>query len=253
MAGLKDLAELEGSIHINMHDPFNGFGPINLTDLGVVPRENLLNALLDDDITGPNGRFPTNLTGGLKGRGHPLGATGMIQIVENHQLLKKGDFKAAISHSIGGPINNNVVILLETEKHLQHRKRKHYQPIPRPTLGSSKPASVNLETILGKDNKCSVKLVSKTSKHDYRSGKEEKSLLLFSKKFNGKRYRFLVGVDPEMAAPLQGLEAGDRIQMERFNGELRVNDVPIRRFYKKTIEGMVDMADTAIRHLRRKK
>jgi acetyl-CoA C-acetyltransferase len=56
-----------------------------------------------------------------------------------------------------------------------------------------------------------------------------------------------------MAAPLQGLETGDRIQMERFNGELRVNDVPIRRFYKKTIEGMVDMADIAIRHLRRKK
>ncbi|WP_321369163.1 thiolase family protein [uncultured Desulfuromusa sp.] len=253
MAGLKNLAELEGSVHINMHDPFNGFGPINLADLGVVSRDNLLDALLDDDITGPNGRFPTNLTGGLKGRGHPLGATGMIQIVENHQLLKNGDFKAAISHSIGGPINNNVVILLETEEHLQHRKISPYRSIPKPPLGTLKPANINLETILGKENKCSVKLVAKTSKHDYRSGAEEKSLLLFSKKFNGKKYRFLIGVDPEIAEPLQNLKAGDKIQMERLNGELRVNDVPIRRFYRKTIEGMVDMADTAFRHLRRKK
>jgi hypothetical protein len=253
MAGLKNLTELEGSVHINMHDPFNGFGPINLADLGVVSRENLLSALLDDDLTGPNGRFPTNLTGGLKGRGHPLGATGMIQIVENHQLLIKGDFKAAISHSIGGPINNNVVILLETEEHLQHRKKNHYQPTPRPTLGRLKPSSISLETILGKDNKCSVKLVAKTTKHDYRNGEEEKSLLLFSKRIDGERYRFLIGVGPKMAAPLQGLKPGDKIQMERLNGELRVNDVPIRRFYKKTIEGMVDMADTAFRHLRRKK
>ena len=253
MAGLKNLGALEGKIHINMHDPFNGFGPINLVDLGIVPRQNLLNALLDDDLTGPHGRFPTNLTGGLKGRGHPLGATGMIQIVENHQLLKKGNFKAALSHSIGGPINNNVVILLEAEEHLQCRKISHYQPTPRPTLGRLKPTGMNLETILGKDNKCSVKLVTKTSKHDYRNGNEEKSLLLFSKKFEGKRYRFLIGVDPKKAAPLRGLEPGDKIQMEKFNGELRVNDVPIRRFYKKTIEGMVDMADTAFRHLRRKK
>ncbi|MFK5927103.1 MAG: hypothetical protein QM483_10775, partial [Desulfuromusa sp.] len=164
-----------------------------------------------------------------------------------------GDFKAALSHSIGGPINNNVVILLETEDYLQHRRISPHQSATRPTLGSLKPASVNLETILGKENKCSVKLVAKTSKHDYRSGDEERSLLLFSKKFEGKKYRFLIGVDPKMAAPLQDLEPGDKIQMEKFNGELRVNDVPIRRFYKKTIEGMVEMADTAFRHLRRKK
>ncbi|MDX2481075.1 MAG: hypothetical protein QNK24_12170 [Desulfuromusa sp.] len=49
------------------------------------------------------------------------------------------------------------------------------------------------------------------------------------------------------------LQAGNKIQLQKINGELRVNDVPIRRFYKKTIEGMVEMADTAFRHLRRKK
>ena len=253
MAGLKDLHELEGSIHINMHDPFNGFGPINLVDLGVVPREKLLDGLLDDELTGPDGRFPTNLTGGLKGRGHPLGATGMVQIVENHQMLKRGDFQSALSHSIGGPINNNVVILLETVNHFQQRKFTPYHPTERPPLGKLKPVQINLETILGKDLKCSAKLLAKTSKFDFQTGEPQKTLLLFSKKHKGEKYRFLIGVDPGAAEPLEKLGAGDRIQLQKFNGELRVNDVPIRRFYRKSIEGMVEMADTAFRHLRRKK
>lgn len=253
MAGLKNLRKLEGSIHINMHDPFNGFGPINLVDLGVVPREKLLDGLLDDEITGPNGRFPTNLTGGLKGRGHPLGATGMVQIVENHQLLRNGDFHAGLSHSIGGPINNNVVVLLETEKSYQKREVKPYRPTEKPPLGKLKPADINLETILGKDHKCSAKLLTKTSQFDYQTGKPLKTLLLFSAKYKSEKYRFLIGVDPQIAAPLEGLNSGDKIRLQKFDGELRVNDIPIRRFYKKTIEGMVEMADTAFRHLRRKK
>lgn len=253
MAGLNDLKTLEGKIHINMHDPFNGFGPINLVDLGLVSRKNLLEALLDDSLTGPNGQFPTNLTGGLKGRGHPLGATGMIQIVENHHLLLEGNFKAALSHSIGGPINNNVVILLENEDHFKRRKFVPYKPSARPALGQMKSSDISLEAILGKDNKCSAKLIAKTSKHDYRNGKELRSLLLFSKKFGGTKYRFLIGVDPQSSSSMHDLTAGDKIQLQRINGDLRVNDAPIRRFYKKTIEGMVDMADSAFKHLRRKK
>ena len=117
MAGLREIRSLAGKLHVNMHDPFNGFGSINLVDLGIVPRSRLQDALLDDDLTGEHGRFPTNLTGGLKGRGHPLGATGLIQVVENHRLILGGRFRAGLSHSIGGPINNNVVILLEETRH----------------------------------------------------------------------------------------------------------------------------------------
>ncbi|HEY4744156.1 MAG TPA: thiolase family protein, partial [Desulfuromonadaceae bacterium] len=69
MAGVKDIRTFAGKMHVNMHDPFNGFGPINLVDLGIVSRNRLMDALLDDALTGPAGAFPTNLTGGLKGRG----------------------------------------------------------------------------------------------------------------------------------------------------------------------------------------
>lgn len=252
MAGLADLQQLAGKLHINMHDPFNGFGPINLVDLGVVPREKLLEGLLDPQLTGPNGAFPTNLTGGLKGRGHPLGATGMVQIVENHQLLCQGRYQAGLSHSIGGPINNNVVVLLETDEHFQGRNAHPYRPALRPQLGQLKPPHLTLESVLGKENKCSGLLLAKTSQFDFRSGRAKRTLLLFSTSFDNQKYRFLIGVNPEQALPLEGLGHGDRILLQKVDGQLRINDVPISRLYRKTLEGVMELADSALRHLRRK-
>lgn len=252
-AGLSDLQQLEGQLHINMHDPFNGFGPINLVDLGVVPRERLFEGLLDPALTGPNGSFPTNLTGGLKGRGHPLGATGMVQIVENHQLLCTGRYAAGLSHSIGGPINNNVVVLLEDNQHFINRMPVPYRPSRIVVLGQLKPQNITLETVLGKEQKCSGRLLAKTSRFDFRNENPQRTLLLFSTNFEAKQYRFLIGVDPQAAASLEGLASGEKIRLQQVDGELRVNDVPIRRFYRKTIEGVVELADNAIRHLRRKK
>ncbi len=252
-AGLKNLLELDTPTHINMHDPFNGFGPINLVDLGVAPREQLLDALLDDSLTGPEGRFPTNLTGGLKGRGHPLGATGMVQIVENHQMLTTGRYQSALSHSIGGPINNNVVVLLETEQHFRHRRTLPYRPQEKPPLGHMKPVGIDLNTILGKENKCTVTLLAKTSMHDFRTGNAQKTLLIFSRKHEGERYRFPIGVAPESALSLEGLKFGDKIQLQRIDRDITINDIPIRQLYRKTIAGVVEIADSAMRKLRNKK
>jgi acetyl-CoA C-acetyltransferase len=42
---------------------------------------------LDGDIA-PNGRIPISTFGGLKARGHPVGATGVYQIVELTQQLR---------------------------------------------------------------------------------------------------------------------------------------------------------------------
>ena len=52
MAGVKEITDFAGKIHVNMHDPFNGFGPINMVDLGFVHRRRMVDALLNDDITG---------------------------------------------------------------------------------------------------------------------------------------------------------------------------------------------------------
>ena len=50
---------------------------------------------LDGEIT-PEGRIPITTMGGLKARGHPVGATGMYQVVEAVQQLRGEAGKAQI-------------------------------------------------------------------------------------------------------------------------------------------------------------
>lgn len=247
MAGLQALQDLEGTVHVNMHDPFNGFGPINLVDLGVAPRERLLDALLDESLTGPDGAFPTNLTGGLKGRGHPLGATGMIQVVENHRLIRSGRFAAGLSHSIGGPINNNVVILLEATAHRQARGGQPYRASRGDGLSRLKPAGITLDSLFQDKSRATVRLVAATTRHDYQSGEPQAILMLFAAPVAESEYRFLIAVDPEAGEALAGLAPGDRLVLERREGRITVNDVPIRRLYRKTREGVMELADAARR------
>lgn len=250
MAGLHGLAPLEGKVHVNMHDPFNGFGPINLVDLGVVSRSRLFDALLDDAITGPNGSFPTNLTGGLKGRGHPLGATGMIQVVENHQLIRERGFMAGLSHSIGGPINNNVVILLEDSKHYQQRPHEPFRPWGLPSLGLPKPRGLTVETLLADNGQCLGSFVNATVRYNYKTGQAELVLLVISCRYRGEKYRFLLGLDGQSAGQLAGLQPGDELVLERTDFGVTVNRLPVRRLYKRTLQTMRNAAEAGWERLR---
>jgi hypothetical protein len=118
---------------VEVNDAFNSLLPIGLSDLGLVDPEASLAALVGDPegepvspyanpVTGPRGSIPTNMSGGLKARGHPVGGTGLFQIAENYLQLtdrfpnpkaQVSNPKVAISHSIGGPGNNNFVTILE--------------------------------------------------------------------------------------------------------------------------------------------
>jgi acetyl-CoA C-acetyltransferase len=64
-----------------LHDSFT-ISEIMLTeDIGIVEKGKGGPAL-DDGLTEIGGKFPVNPSGGLKARGHPVGATGVAQIVE---------------------------------------------------------------------------------------------------------------------------------------------------------------------------
>jgi acetyl-CoA acetyltransferase len=241
MAGIRDIRSFAGGLHVNMHDPFNGFGPINMVDLGLVPRSQLLTALLDDAVSGEQGLFPTNLTGGLKGRGHPLGATGMIQVVENHQMLRSRRFRAGLSHSIGGPINNNVVILLERSASYNERLPQSFKPWGLPTLGKLKPAEVTLEQIIGEHGTEGV-FVAATTRFDHKSGAPLNTILLVSCRAATGTYRFLLGIGGENYAAISGLVKGARILLEKRDGTYLVNSIPARRFYERTLSGLAEMA-----------
>ena len=131
-AGVADPRRLEGLV-VEVHDAFNSLLPIGLVDLGLFEPEEVIGALvgdlardardpLDSPITGPRGRIPVNLSGGLKARGHPVGGTGLFQIGENYLQItdrfpnreaQVPDARFGISGSIGGPGNNNYVTLIE--------------------------------------------------------------------------------------------------------------------------------------------
>jgi len=66
---------------VEMHDAFTALGIINLEDLGFAEKGKGALMVKEGEIE-KGGKTPTNLFGGLKARGHPVGATGLYQIVE---------------------------------------------------------------------------------------------------------------------------------------------------------------------------
>ncbi len=250
MAGIKDIRSLANRLHVNMHDPFNGFGPINMVDLGILPRNRLLDGLLDDTLTGERGLFPTNLTGGLKGRGHPLGATGMIQVVENHRLIRSKGFAAGLSHSIGGPINNNVVILLERTDHYEKRHSAPYKPWGLPSLGHLKPAEVSLERLLCGGAPVEGDFVTATTRFDHKLGTPLNTIMIVSCRQELRRYSFLFGISGEYHEAIAQLKPGDRVSLEGDANAIMVNRMPVQRFYQRTIHGLVELAEASWKRLR---
>jgi acetyl-CoA acetyltransferase len=81
--------------------------------------------LIDDGSTRLGGSIPVNTSGGLLRKGHPIGATGIAQIVElTEQLLgRSGErqvegARVALAHNGGGSIGNDAAALCITI--LQH-------------------------------------------------------------------------------------------------------------------------------------
>jgi acetyl-CoA C-acetyltransferase len=102
-----------------VHDAFSSFEIINTEDLGFFEPGNGRDAVVNG-VTKLDGELPINPSGGLKSRGHPVGVSGLAQIVELTWHLRnqagarqvKGA-KIGLSQSIGGLASNNLVTILE--------------------------------------------------------------------------------------------------------------------------------------------
>jgi len=70
-----------------LHDAFSIMTALSLEACGFAERGQGPRLGLDNEIK-PNGRVPVCTRGGLKARGHPVGATGMYQVVEVVQQLR---------------------------------------------------------------------------------------------------------------------------------------------------------------------
>jgi len=70
-----------------LHDAFSIMSALSLEACGFAERGQGVRLGLDNEIS-PKGRVPICTRGGLKARGHPVGATGIYQIVEVVQQLR---------------------------------------------------------------------------------------------------------------------------------------------------------------------
>lgn len=97
-----------------LHDAFSIMAALSLEACGFAPRGQGPRLALEGQIR-PDGRIPIATRGGLKARGHPVGATGMYQIVEVIQQLRGeagetqvADARIGMSQNIGGSGSNIV-------------------------------------------------------------------------------------------------------------------------------------------------
>jgi acetyl-CoA acetyltransferase len=107
-----DLAEV--------HDCFTIAEVLAIESLGLAePGAGI--AAARDGVTTADGDTPVNLSGGLKAKGHPVGATGGSQIVEVTRLLRGDhpnsehvpDARVGVAHNAGGTVASAVVHVLE--------------------------------------------------------------------------------------------------------------------------------------------
>jgi acetyl-CoA acetyltransferase len=103
-----------------VHDAFTIFEIIGIEDLGLFPEGEGWKAV-EEKKTHLRGELPVNPSGGLKARGHPVGASGLAQLVEvvyqlrgeagQERQLERAEI--GLAQSIGGLGNNNLVTILE--------------------------------------------------------------------------------------------------------------------------------------------
>jgi len=108
-----DLAEV--------HDCFTIAELCVMESIGLVKKGQSGPAVMDG-LTAPDGEFPINVSGGLKSKGHPVGATGLAQVFEVVTQLRGDagerqieDARVGLTQNMGGTAGSCVVTVLESE------------------------------------------------------------------------------------------------------------------------------------------
>lgn len=135
--GRKDICTLESTVYASkmaykqagiqpkdidvaeVHDCFTIAEIVAIEDLGFVKKGEGGKAI-DNKITTLDGEMPVNTSGGLKAKGHPVGATGVAQIAEIVMQLREEadqrqvkDAEIGLAHNIGGSGASCIIHILE--------------------------------------------------------------------------------------------------------------------------------------------
>jgi hypothetical protein len=77
-------------------------------------------------------------------------------------------------------------------------------------------------------------------------------ILIVACRFEGATYKFLFGIEGEYYEQLAACSSGDPVSMERVDGSILLNRMPVRKFYTRTINGLADLAGSGWKRLTRK-
>ncbi len=104
---------------IEVHDCFTIAELVVTEELGIVERGKS-GAAVEAGITRLGGKIPVNTSGGLKSKGHPVGATGAAQIIEIVEQLRGdsgdrqvSDARLGLAQNMGGSGGSCVIHILE--------------------------------------------------------------------------------------------------------------------------------------------
>lgn len=104
---------------VEVHDAFSILGVLSLEDLGFAEKGKGWQLVKEGQIE-KDGDIPTNTMGGLLGRGHPVGGTGVYQVVEAYYQLtgraganQVDDAELALTQSLGGVAGTSVIHILK--------------------------------------------------------------------------------------------------------------------------------------------
>ncbi|SDZ87148.1 acetyl-CoA C-acetyltransferase [Haloplanus vescus] len=108
---------------VEVHDCFTIAEVMALEGLGFYDSGEAIGAARRGETTA-TGERPVNLSGGLKAKGHPVGATGGSQVVEMTRLLRGDhpnsehveDATVGLTHNAGGTVASAVVHVLEVDR-----------------------------------------------------------------------------------------------------------------------------------------
>ncbi len=104
---------------VEIHDAFSIIAIEGLEDLGFAKKGEAWK-LAEEGQLSYDGDLPYNTSGGLKAKGHPVGATGVGQVVEIVKQLRNEagkrqvpDAKVGLAHNVGGTMTSSIVHILE--------------------------------------------------------------------------------------------------------------------------------------------
>ena len=107
---------------LEVHDCFTIAELLALEDLGFAPPGGAAELTLSG-ATRLGGSLPVNPDGGLKSKGHPIGATGASQVYEGFVQLRRAagsrqvpNAECALTHNVGGSGASAVVTILSTSR-----------------------------------------------------------------------------------------------------------------------------------------